>query len=203
MAKAKKSNGSEAYVSRLKQRYQDEVVPDLQKEFGIDNVMAVPRIEKVVLNMGLGAATQNVKILDTAADELTQIAGQKAVITRARKSIAAFKLREGMPIGTRVTLRGQRMWDFLDRLISVALPRVRDFRGVSDRAFDGRGNYTLGVKDHLIFADLDYNKRGPHQGAQRNDRDKCRTRRAGFASAARIGDALPPQRRSQRELKGS
>jgi large subunit ribosomal protein L5 len=158
MAKAKKSNGGEAYVPRLKQRYLDEVVPDLQKEFGIDNVMAVPRIHKIVLNMGLGEATQNVKILDTAADELTQIAGQKAVITRARKSIAAFKLREGMPIGTRVTLRGQRMWDFLDRLISIALPRVRDFRGVSERAFDGRGNYTLGIKDHLIFADLDYNK---------------------------------------------
>lgn len=158
MAKAKKKNGSEVYVPRLKQRYLDEVVPDLQKEFGIDNVMAVPRIQKIVLNMGLGEATQNVKILDTAADELTQIAGQKAVITKARKSIAAFKLREGMPIGTRVTLRGQRMWDFLDRLISIALPRVRDFRGVSDRAFDGRGNYTLGVKDHLIFADLDYNK---------------------------------------------
>lgn len=157
MAKAKKSDSTD-YVSRLKQRYQDEVVPDLQKEFGISNVMAVPRIEKIVLNMGLGEATQNVKILDTAANELTEIAGQRAVVTRARKSIANFKLREGMPIGTRVTLRGTRMWDFLDRLISIALPRVRDFRGVSDRAFDGRGNYTLGVKDHLIFADLDYNK---------------------------------------------
>ncbi len=156
MAKAKKSKGSTAYVSRLRQRYQDDVVPNLQKEFGIDNVMAVPRIEKIVLNIGLGEATQNVKILDGAAKELTMIAGQRAVITRARKSIAAFKLREGMPIGTRVTLRGRRMWDFLDRLISIALPRVRDFRGVSDRAFDGRGNYTLGVKDHLIFADLDY-----------------------------------------------
>ena len=156
MAKAKKSKGGAAYVPRLRQRYQDDVIPDLQKEFGIENVMAVPRIEKIVLNMGLGEATQNVKILDGAANELTVIAGQRAVITRARKSIAAFKLREGMPIGARVTLRGRRMWDFLDRLISIALPRVRDFRGVSDRAFDGRGNYTLGVKDHLIFADLDY-----------------------------------------------
>ncbi len=157
MAK-KKTDGKDAYVPRLKQRYQDEVVADLQKEFGIDNVMAVPRIEKIVLNVGLGEASQNVKLLDDAAEELTVIAGQRAVITRARKSIAAFKLREGMPIGTRVTLRGARMWDFLDRLISTALPRVRDFRGVSDRAFDGRGNYTLGIKDHLIFADLDYNK---------------------------------------------
>lgn len=160
MAKKKTSAASTAdsYVPRLRQRYQDEVMPDLQKEFVIDNVMAVPRIEKIVLNIGLGEATQNVKLLDDAVEELTQIAGQRAVITRARKSIAAFKLREGMPIGARVTLRGSRMWDFLDRLISTALPRVRDFRGVSDRAFDGRGNYTLGVKDHLIFADLDYNK---------------------------------------------
>lgn len=156
MAK-KKSKGSGAYVPRLKMRYQDEVVPDLQKEFGIENVMAVPRIEKIVLNIGLGEASQNVKILDGAAEELTQLAGQRAVITRARKSIAAFKLREGMPIGTRVTLRGKRMWDFLDRLISMALPRVRDFRGVSDHDFDGRGNYTLGIRDHLIFPDLDYN----------------------------------------------
>lgn len=158
MAKKKKTDGAVAYVPRLKKRYRDEVMPDLQKEFGIENVMAVPKIEKIVLNVGLGEASQNVKLLDDAADELTQIAGQRAVITRARKSIAAFKLREGMPIGTRVTLRGTRMWDFLDRLISTALPRVRDFRGVSDRAFDGRGNYTLGIKDHLIFADLDYNK---------------------------------------------
>jgi large subunit ribosomal protein L5 len=147
-----------AYVPRLKKQYEDDVVPDLQKEFVINNIMAVPRVEKIVLNIGLGEATQNVKLLDDAVEELSQIAGQRAVITRARKSIAAFKLREGMPIGARVTLRGRRMWDFLDRLISTALPRVRDFRGVSDRAFDGRGNYTLGVKDHLIFADIDYNK---------------------------------------------
>jgi large subunit ribosomal protein L5 len=120
--------------------------------------MAVPRIEKVVLNMGLGEATQNIKILDSAAEEMMAIAGQKPVITRAKKSIAAFKLREGTPIGCRVTLRGARMWEFLDRLISTALPRVRDFRGVRATAFDGRGNYTLGIKDHLVFPDVDYDK---------------------------------------------
>ena len=157
MAKSKKE-APVAYVPRLKVRYEQEVVPALMKEFGIDNVMAVPRIEKVVLNIGLGEATQNIKLLDTAAEELSLIAGQRATITRARKSIAAFKVREGMPIGCRVTLRGTRMWDFLDRLINVALPRVRDFRGLPDGSFDGRGNYTLGVKDHLIFPDLDYDK---------------------------------------------
>ena len=148
----------EGYVPRLKQRYQEEVVPKLQREFGIDNVMAIPRIEKVSLNMGVGEAIQNIKILDDAAEEMTAIAGQRATITRAQKSIAAFKLREGMPIGARVTLRGQRMWEFLDRLISTALPRVRDFRGISSRSFDGRGNYTLGIRDHLIFLELDFNK---------------------------------------------
>ena len=162
MAKKKKQeSGAQAAptrVPRLLQLYRDEIVEKLQKEFGVDNVMAVPRVEKVVLNMGLGEATQNIKILDDAVEELTQIAGQRPVITRAKKSIAAFKLREGVPIGTRVTLRGYRMWEFLDRLISTALPRVRDFRGVSATAFDGRGNYTLGVKDHLIFPDVDYNK---------------------------------------------
>lgn len=147
-----------AYVPRLRQLYADETVPKLQKEFEIANVMAVPRVEKVVLNMGLGEATQNIKILDGAVDELAQIAGQKPVITRARKSIAAFKLREGMPIGCRVTLRGPKMWEFLDRFISTALPRVRDFRGVPSASFDGRGNYTLGVKDHLVFPDVDYDK---------------------------------------------
>lgn len=179
MAKSKKkpSKSPVAYVPRLKQRYQQEVVPALMKEFGIDNVMAVPRVEKVVLNIGLGEATQNIKLLDEAAEELSLIAGQRATITRARKSIAAFKVREGMPIGCRVTLRGARMWDFLDRLITVALPRVRDFRGLPDGSFDGRGNYTLGVKDHLIFPDLDYDKVDRSKGlnvtivtsAQRND----------------------------------
>jgi large subunit ribosomal protein L5 len=159
MAKSKSTQAAESsYLPRLRKRYQDEAMPELQKEFGIDNVMAIPRIEKVVLNIGLGEATQNIKLLDEAVEELAQIAGQRPVITRARKSIAAFKVREGMPIGCRVTLRGSRMWDFLDRLISIALPRVRDFQGVKTSAFDGRGNYTLGVQDHLIFPDIDYNK---------------------------------------------
>lgn len=146
------------YVPRLRQVYLDEAVPKLQKEFDIENVVAVPGLEKIVLNMGLGEATQNIKILDGAVEELAAIAGQRPVITRARKSIAAFKLREGVPIGCRVTLRGPRMWEFLDRLISTALPRVRDFRGVPPTSFDGRGNYTLGIKDHLVFPDLDYDK---------------------------------------------
>jgi large subunit ribosomal protein L5 len=148
----------EGYVPRLKRRYQEEVMARLQKEFGIDNVMAVPKIEKISLNMGVGEAIQNIKILDDAAEELASLAGQRPTITRAQKSIAAFKLRQGMPIGARVTLRGTRMWEFLDRLITVALPRVRDFRGVSTKSFDGRGNYTLGVRDQLIFPEIDYNK---------------------------------------------
>ncbi|MCC6130334.1 MAG: 50S ribosomal protein L5 [Acidobacteria bacterium] len=142
-------------TARLQDRYKKEVVPVLKKEFGIENVMAIPRLEKVVLNMGVGEAITNVKIVEAAADELTKIAGQKAVITRARKSIASFKLRAGMPIGCRVTLRGARMYEFLDRLMNIALPRVRDFRGVASRAFDGRGNYTLGIRDHLIFPEID------------------------------------------------
>jgi large subunit ribosomal protein L5 len=145
-------------TSRLNDRYRKDVVPVLKKEFGIDNPMAVPKIEKIVLNMGVGEAIQNVKIVEAAAEELTKIAGQRAVITRARKSIATFKLREGMPIGCRVTLRGARMYDFLDRLLNIALPRVRDFRGVPTRAFDGRGNYTLGIKDHLVFPEIDPGK---------------------------------------------
>ena len=152
------SAAADGYQPRLKQRYRDDVAPKLRKEFGIDNVMAVPRLQKIVLNIGLGEATQNIKLLDTAVEELGTIAGQQPTITRARKSIAAFKLRTGMPIGCRVTLRGDRMWDFLDRLIAIALPRVRDFRGVPTSSFDGRGNYTLGIRDHLIFPDLDYNK---------------------------------------------
>jgi large subunit ribosomal protein L5 len=148
----------EGYVPRLKLRYKEEVVPKLKKEFGIDNIMAVPRVERISLNMGMGEAIQNVKILDDAVEEMAALAGQKPTITKAQKSIAAFKLREGMPIGCRVTLRGDRMWEFLDRLISVALPRVRDFRGIPSKSFDGRGNYTLGIRDHLIFPEVDYNK---------------------------------------------
>jgi len=145
-------------TSRLNDKYRKDVVPVLKKEFGIDNEMAVPKIEKVVLNMGVGEAITNVKIVEAAAEELTKIAGQRAVITKARKSIATFKLRAGMPIGCRVTLRGERMYEFLDRLLNIALPRVRDFRGVPSRAFDGRGNYTLGIKDHLVFPEIDPGK---------------------------------------------
>ena len=152
------SAAADGYEPRLKQRYRDEVAAKLRQQFAIDNVMAVPRLEKIVLNIGLGEATQNIKLLDNAVDELGTISGQRPTITRARKSIAAFKLRTGMPIGCRVTLRGNQMWDFLDRLIATALPRVRDFRGVPTSSFDGRGNYTLGIRDHLIFPDLDYNK---------------------------------------------
>jgi len=145
-------------MSRLKEKYRKDVVPALRKEFGYKNVMAVPRIEKVVVNMGLGEATANAKIIDTGADELARITGQKPVTRRAKKSIAAFKVRKGMPIGTMVTLRGERMWEFLDRLMSIALPRVRDFKGVSPRGFDGRGNYTLGLRDQLLFPEVDYMK---------------------------------------------
>jgi large subunit ribosomal protein L5 len=145
-------------MSRLKERYVSEVVPALRREFGYRNVMAVPRLTKIVVNMGIGEATQNAKIVDAASDDLARITGQKAAVTRARKSIAAFKVRQGMPIGVMVTLRGERMYEFLDRLISIALPRVRDFKGVSPRGFDGRGNYTLGLRDQLIFPEIDYLK---------------------------------------------
>jgi large subunit ribosomal protein L5 len=145
-------------VSRLKERYVKDVVPALRKEFGYKNVMAVPKITKVVVNMGLGEATQNAKIVDAGSDDLARVTGQKPAVTRARKSIAQFKVRQGMPIGSMVTLRGERMYDFLDRLISIALPRVRDFRGVSPKGFDGRGNYTLGLRDQLIFPEIDYLK---------------------------------------------
>ncbi|HET6670733.1 MAG TPA: 50S ribosomal protein L5 [Pyrinomonadaceae bacterium] len=145
-------------AARLKERYQKEVAPAIAKEFGIKNPMAVPRLEKIVVNMGMGEAIANAKILDTAADEVRAIVGQKPVITKAKKSIASFKLRQGMPIGVMVTLRGDRMYEFLDRLVSIALPRVRDFRGVSPKAFDGRGNYTIGVREQLIFPEIDFNK---------------------------------------------
>jgi len=145
-------------AARLKERYQQEVRKKLAEEFGIENPMAVPRIEKVVLNMGMGEAISNAKILDVAVEELATITGQKPVVTKAKKSIASFKLREGQSIGTMVTLRGEKMYEFLDRLINIALPRVRDFRGVPTKSFDGRGNYTLGVRDHLIFPEIDAGK---------------------------------------------
>jgi large subunit ribosomal protein L5 len=145
-------------MNRLKERYEKEAVPALTKEFGYKNVMAVPKIEKIVVNMGLGEATSNAKIIEVGADELGRITGQKPVVRRAKKSIAAFKVRKGQPIATSVTLRGERMYEFLDRLVSIALPRVRDFRGVSPKGFDGRGNFTLGLKDQLLFPEIDYMK---------------------------------------------
>ena len=144
--------------ARLRERFAKEVAPALMKEFSIKNPMAVPRLEKIVVNMGVGEATQNAKVLDPAVNELGQISGQKPVVTRAKKSIAAFKVRAGMPIGAMVTLRGERMYEFFDRLVNITLPRVRDFRGVSTHSFDGRGNYTLGLKEQLIFPEIDYAK---------------------------------------------
>jgi large subunit ribosomal protein L5 len=164
-------------MSRLKERYQQEVVPALRKEFGYANVMAVPRIAKVVVNMGLGEGTQNAKIVDTGAEELSKVTGQRASVTRAKKSVAQFKVRKDMPIGAMVTLRGERMYEFIDRLVSIALPRVRDFRGVSARGFDGRGNYTLGLRDQLMFPEIDYLKV-----------DKARGMNISFVTTARTNE---------------
>ena len=157
-AKAEAGPPREIPPPRLKLHYRDQVAAALQKEFGYASTMAVPRIAMIKINMGMGEATQNVRVLDAAVAELGAIAGQRPVITRARKSIAAFKVRQGMPIGVAVTLRGDRMYEFLDRLISIGLPRVRDFRGISTKAFDGRGNYTLGLKEHVVFPEIDYAK---------------------------------------------
>lgn len=145
-------------MNRLKEKYLNEVVPALMSKFNYKSVMQVPKIEKIVINMGVGDAVQNAKALDNAVEELALISGQKPVVTRAKKSIAGFRLREGMPIGAKVTLRGERMYEFFDKLVSVSLPRVRDFRGVSKKSFDGRGNYTLGIKEQLIFPEIDYDK---------------------------------------------
>ncbi|HEX9303684.1 MAG TPA: 50S ribosomal protein L5 [Thermoanaerobaculia bacterium] len=175
-------------VPRLKERYEREILPELSKELGVDNVMALPRLDKIILNMGMGEAVANPKILEAAVEELSAIAGQRAVVTKAKKSIATYKLRAGMPIGVRVTLRGRRMYEFLDRLINIALPRVRDFRGVSPKAFDGRGNYTLGVRDHFIFPEIDYSRTDKSKGlnvtivtsAGRDDRALALLKRLGM-----------------------
>jgi large subunit ribosomal protein L5 len=151
-------------MSRLRELYKTDAVPGLMKQFGYKNIMAVPRLVKINVNMGLGEAIANAKVLDVAAEELAAITGQRPVVTKAKKSIAAFKLRQGMPIGVTATLRGSRMYEFLDRLVSVALPRVRDFRGVSPRSFDGRGNYTLGLKDQLVFPEIDFAKADKARG---------------------------------------
>lgn len=147
-----------SYEPRLIKKYKDEVVPQLMKDFSLENIMQVPKLQRIVVNMGLGEAVQNAKIVESAAEELTAITGRKPVITRAKKSIASFKLREGMPIGVMVTLRGEQMYDFLDRLVTIALPRTRDFKGVSPKAFDGRGNYTLGIREQIIFPEINYDK---------------------------------------------
>jgi large subunit ribosomal protein L5 len=146
------------YEPRLRNKYKDEIIPQLMKDFGFKNVMQVPKLERIVVNMGLGEAVQNAKLVESAAEELTAITGRKPVITRAKKSIAGFKLREGMPIGVMVTLRGEQMYDFLDRLVSIALPRTRDFKGISPKAFDGRGNYTLGIREQIVFPEVNYDK---------------------------------------------
>jgi len=156
--KPSRPKASNRETARLRDRYYKEVRPALMKELGIENPMAAPKLEKIVVNMGVGEATQNAKVIDPAATEVGAITGQKPIVTKARKSIAAFKVREGMPIGVMVTLRGDRMYEFFDRLVNIALPRVRDFRGVPSKSFDGRGNYTLGVRDQLIFPEIDYSK---------------------------------------------
>jgi large subunit ribosomal protein L5 len=174
-------------AARLKQHYQKSVVPALKKDFGYKNVMAVPKLEKISVNIGLGEATQNAKLMDGAVNELGQITGQKPVVTKARKSIAAFKLREGMSIGCMVTLRGDRMYEFFDRLVNVALPRVRDFRGVSTKSFDGRGNYTLGIREQLIFPEIDYAKVEKTKGMNISITTSARTDAEGLALLKQLG----------------
>jgi len=179
-------------AARLKEHYKKSVVPALMKEFDYGNVMAVPKLDKITLNIGLGEATQNPKLMDGAVNEMTQIAGQKPVVTKARKSISAFKLREGMIIGCMVTLRGDRMFEFFDRLVNVALPRVRDFRGVSTKSFDGRGNYTLGIKDQLLFPEIDYNKVEKIKGMNISITTTARTDAEGIALLRHLGMPFRP-----------
>jgi large subunit ribosomal protein L5 len=174
-------------AARLIEKYHKTVVPVLTKEFRYKNVMAVPRIDKITVNIGMGEATQNAKLMDGAVNELTQIAGQKPVITKASKSIAQFKLREGQSIGCMVTLRGERMYEFFDRLVNVALPRVRDFRGLSTKSFDGRGNYTLGIKDQLIFPEIDYAKVDKTKGMNISITTTARTDAEGLALLKQMG----------------
>jgi large subunit ribosomal protein L5 len=174
-------------AARLKDQYKKAAVPALMKEFSYPNIMAVPKLEKITINIGMGEATQNPKLMDGTVAELAQIAGQKPVVTKARKSIAAFKLREGMTIGCMVTLRGDQMFEFLDRLVNVALPRVRDFRGVSTKSFDGRGNYTLGIKDQLLFPEIDYNKVEKTKGMNISITTTAKTDAEGIALLRALG----------------
>jgi len=174
-------------LSRLKVKYKEEVVPAMIKEFGYQSIMAVPCLVKVVLNMGLGEAIQNIKILDSAVEELTIIAGQRAIVTKAKRSIAGFKLRQGMPIGCTVTLRKDRMYDFLDKLFNAALPRVRDFRGLSDKIFDGRGNCTIGVKEHITFPEINYDKIDKIKGLNASIVTTAKTDEEGFYLLKQMG----------------
>ena len=174
-------------MNRLEQKYKETVMPALMKQFEYSSVMEIPKLEKVVLNMGVGDAIQNPKVLEEAVEEMTQIAGQKPVITKAKKSIANFKLREGMAIGCKVTLRGERMYDFLDKLMNVSLPRVRDFRGVSTTAFDGRGNYTLGIKEQLIFPEIDFDKVNKVRGLDIVIVTSAKTNKEAYALLEQLG----------------
>jgi large subunit ribosomal protein L5 len=183
-------------MATMKELYETEYRPQLQKDFGYKNMFQIPKVEKIVLNMGLGEAVQNPKIVEKAANELTLIAGQKAVVTRARKSIATFKLREGMPIGARVTLRQDRMYDFLSKLINIALPRVRDFRGISAKGFDGSGNFSLGIKEHIIFPEIDYDKIEKIRGLNITIVTNARTDEEGRALLTMLGMPFAKQQKS-------
>lgn len=188
---------AETYVPRLKERYEREVRPRLREELGLDSIMQVPRVTKVTLNMGVGEAKTDAKALDAAIDELTVIAGQRAQVRRAKKSIASFKLRAGMPVGARVTLRGARMYEFLDRLVSIALPRIRDFRGLDPRAFDGRGNYSIGIREQIIFPEIDYDKVPSIRGLDIAITTSATSDEHGLALLAALGLPFAGERRDQ------
>jgi large subunit ribosomal protein L5 len=187
----------ETYVPRLKQRYNDELRLELQEELGLSSIMQVPTVAKITLNMGVGEAKTDAKVLDSAIVELTTIAGQQAQVRRARKSIAQFKIREGMPIGTRVTLRGARMYEFLDRLVSIALPRIRDFRGLNPRSFDGRGNYSIGIREQIIFPEINYDDVGAIRGLDVAITTSAETDEQGYALLRALGLPFAEDRRSE------
>ena len=195
--KTKSKPKADAYVPRLKQRYEEELREELKGELGLSSIMEVPRITKITLNMGVGEAKTDAKQLDQAIDELTTIAGQRAQVRRATKSIASFKLREGMAVGTRVTLRGDRMWEFLDRLVSVALPRIRDFRGLSPDSFDGRGNYSLGIREQIIFPEIDYDSISQIRGLDVAITTSARSDDEARALLLALGMPLAGERREQ------
>ena len=191
------TNGTNGYAPRLKTAYQQEVRPRLKDELGLSSTMQVPRLQKITLNMGVGEAKTDAKMLDSAIDELTTIAGQRAHVRKARKSIASFKLREGMPVGARVTLRGDRMWEFLDRLVSIALPRIRDFRGLSPRSMDGRGNFSLGIREQIIFPEIDYDQVPGIRGLDVAITTSAKTDEAGRALLGALGLPFATERRER------